>query len=201
MDENRIVGETPAEHRVYENMDRFVNLLQTVKREGIDELISWLKESDFFTAPASKAYHGAFSGGLCAHSLNVYDELCRLVNAYQEVNVTEDTIIVAALLHDLCKVNFYGVELRNRKNDDGKWEKYEAYTIKEKFCFGGHGSKSMYLAQHFIKLTPEEAVAINCHMSCWDGNKDVGNAFEAFPFAWLLHVADEAATYIKEGKV
>ena len=117
---------------------------------------------------------------------------------YSEVQVPEESVVIAALFHDLCKVNLYTTEKRNRKNSAGQWESYDAYTIQEKFCFGGHGSKSVFLARHFISLTPEEAVAINCHMSSWDGNTNVGKAFEQFPFAWLLHVADESATYIIE---
>ena len=86
------------------------------------------------------------------------------------------------------------------KNADGKWESYDSYTINEKFKYGGHGSKSVFIVQSFIPLEPVEAVAINCHMGAWDGNKEVGGAYEAFPAAWLLHVADEAASYVKEGK-
>lgn len=183
------------------NKERFVALCESVDRQGMDELLKWLETTDFYSAPASRGYHGAYAGGLLEHSLNVYDELKRLLAVYPEVEVPEDSVIIASLFHDLCKINFYAVEKRNRKNDEtGVWEKYDAYTIKEKFCFGGHGSKSVYLAQHFISLTPDEAVAINCHMSCWDGNKDVGSAYEQCPFAWLVHVADESATYIKEGK-
>ncbi len=182
------------------NHDRFVLLLTTVQRDGIDELVKWLEDTDFFEAPASRAYHGNYRGGLCEHSLNVYDEFVRLLAAYPEVKSQDESVIIAALLHDLCKVNYYIVEKRNRKNEQGQWESYDAYKVSEKFCFGGHGSKSVFLAQHFIRLTPEEAVAINCHMSCWAGNKDVGNVYEQLPFAWLLHVADESATYIKEGK-
>lgn len=196
------LGENENGNSMYANRDRFISLLESVKRDGIAELIRWLKESDFFTAPASRAYHGAYAGGLCEHSLNVYDELVRLLKAYPEISVQDDTVIVSSLLHDLCKVNFYTVEKRNRKNDEtGQWEKVDAYTIKERFCFGGHGSKSMYLAQHFIKLTPEEAVAINNHMSAFQSDaNDVGRAFEAFPFAWLLSVADQASCYIRENK-
>lgn len=182
-----------------ENKERFIALCKIIERDGVDELLKWLEESDFYYAPASKSYHGDYRGGLLEHSLNVYDEMRRLLAIYPEIKVTDESVIIASLFHDLCKANFYAVEQRNRKNDKGMWEKYDVYTIKERFCFGGHGSKSVFLVNHFIKLTPEEAVAINCHMSCWDGNKDVGNAFEQFPFAWLLHVADESATYIKEG--
>lgn len=180
--------------------ERFLDLCSTIKRQGIAELLEWLEKSDFFSAPASTRFHGNYPGGLLVHSLNVYDETKRLLAAYQEIQVPEESVIIASLFHDLCKVNFYATESRNRKNELGQWEKYNAYTIQEKFCFGGHGSKSVFLVQNFMKLTPEEAVAINCHMSSWDGNKDVGNAFGQYPFAWLLHVADESATYIKENK-
>lgn len=177
-----------------------MTLCHEIERDGLCDLLTWLETTDFYTAPASSKYHGAFTGGLLEHSLNVYDELKRLLSAYPEVKVEEESVIIAALFHDLCKVNFYATEKRNRKNDSGQWESYDAYTIQEKFCFGGHGSKSVYLVQHFMRLKPEEAVAIHCHMSCWDGNKEVGKAFEQFPFAWLLHCADESATYIKESK-
>ena len=176
-------------------------LCKTIKREGVDELLKWLEENDFYTCPASSRFHGAFPGGLLQHSLNVYDELKRLLNAYPEIEIPEESVIIAALFHDLCKVNFYIPEKRNRKNEHGQWESYDAYTIKEKFCYGGHGSKSVFLVQHFMKLTPEEAVAINCHMGAFSENpRDVGNAYEKFPFAWILHVADEAATYMQESK-
>lgn len=163
-----------------ENKERFISLLTSVKRDGIEDLLKWLEESDFYEAPASTRFHGSYKGGLLQHSLNVYDELKRL-------------------LHDLCKANLYAIEKKNRKVD-GKWETYDGYITKEKFCFGGHGSKSVFLAQHFIKLTPDEAVAINSHMSSWEDGaaRYVGSAFEQCPFAWAVHVADEAATYIQE---
>ena len=182
-----------------ENKERFISLCSTVDRQGLDKLMNWLEENDFYTCPASSRFHGAYPSGLLEHSLNVYDELKRLLSVYPEIKVSDESVIISALFHDLCKVNMYVTEKRNRKNTSGQWESYDAYTIKEKFSFGGHGSKSVYLVQHFIELTPEEAVAINCHMSCWNGDTTVGNAFEQFPFAWLLHVADESACYIKEG--
>lgn len=184
--------------KIIDNKERFISLCSSIKRDGIDELMNWLEKSDFYTAPASSRYHGAYQGGLLQHSLNVYDELKRLLSAYPEVKCSEESAVICSLFHDLCKVNFYATEKRNRKNQLGQWESYDAYIIDEKFKFGGHGSKSVFLVQHFIKLTPEEATSINCHMSCWDGNKDVGSAYEQNSLAWLVHVADEAATYILE---
>lgn len=180
--------------------DRYLCLARTIDRPGLFDLLDWLETTDFYTAPASTRFHGNYPGGLLEHSLNVYEELVRLVAAYPEITVSEESIIITALFHDLCKVNFYAQEKRNRKNSFGQWEQYDAYTIKEKMCFGGHGSKSLYIVQNFMRLKAEEAVAINCHMGSWDGNKDVGNAFSQYPLAWLLHCADEAATYIREGE-
>ena len=182
--------------------ERFVSLCEGINRKGIDELMSWLEIKDFYTAPASTRFHGAHEGGLVEHSLNVYDELCRLLSVYPEVQVPNESVLICSLFHDLCKVEIYDKEKRNRKNSDGVWESYDAYTINEKFCYGGHGSKSVFLIQHFIHLTPEEAVAIQCHMSTWEDGmgRSIGSAFEQFPLAWLTHVADEAATFIKEKK-
>lgn len=181
------------------NKERFVSLCASVKRKGISELLEWLGKSDFYTAPASTRFHGSYEGGLVQHSLNVYDELKRLLSIYPEIECSEETAVIISLFHDLCKVNFYGIDKRNRKNESGQWESYNAYKVDEKFCFGGHGSKSVYLTQHFIKLTPEEAVAINCHMSAFDG-ENIGSAYDQFPLAWLLSVADQSASYIKESK-
>lgn len=128
-----------------DNKKRFISLCETVNREGLDELLEWLENNDFYTCPASSRFHGAYPGGLLEHSLNVYDELKRLLSVYPEIKVSEDSVVVAALFHDLCKVNMYVTEKRNRKNENGQWESYDAYTIKEKFCYGGHGSKSVFL--------------------------------------------------------
>ena len=179
-----------------ENKERFIALCGNIKRDGIDDLMKWLESSDFYVAPASTRFHGSYAGGLLEHSLNVYDELSRILSAYPEINVSEETIIICSLFHDLCKVNMYVTEKRNRKNAEGKWESYDSYTIKEKYHFGGHGGKSVFLVQNFIKLTAEEAAAINAHMGSFD-NERVGDTYEQFPFAWALHVADEASTFLR----
>lgn len=184
-----------------ENKERFMSLIKSVERDGMTEFLKWLENTDFFEAPASTKHHLSEIGGLLQHSLNVYDELKRLITVYPNIasSVTEENIIVSTLLHDICKVNFYKKEKRNRKNDAGQWESYDSYAIDEKFCFGGHGSKSVFIVQQFMKLEPCEAIAINCHMSCWDGNKDVSSAYSKNNFAWLVHVADESASFVLEG--
>ncbi len=185
-----------------ENKKRFISLCGKIKREGIEDLMAWLEGSDFYRAPASTRFHGAYEGGLLEHSLNVYDQAKRLLPVFPEIEVDEESVIIATLFHDVCKVNFYATEKRNRKNEYGVWESYDSYTVKEKFPFGGHGSKSVFLVNNFMRLTPEEAVAINCHMSSWDSPPNsytISDAYTRFPFAWLVHVADEAAAYVVEG--
>ena len=129
----------------------------------------------------------------------------RLSAAYPELNEfassknlnLDESIAITALFHDLCKVNFYKTEQRNRKNSAGEWESYDAYTVSERLRYGGHGSKSVFIVQYYIKLRAEEAVAINCHMGIGDGKDHISEAYEENILAWLLHVADEAACYVK----
>lgn len=184
--------------------DDFIRLFtEHIKRPGAAELLAWLETTDFFAAPASTRFHGNYEGGLCEHSVNVWEELVRLLKAYPEVRVTAESAAIVSLLHDLCKIGCYKTELRNTKVN-GIWVQRPVYVFKEDYCFGGHGSKSVYLIQRYMNLAEAEAAAVNCHMGTWDRNPtdySIGSAYEAFPLAWLLHVADESATYIREQTV
>lgn len=165
-----------------------------IKREGSQELLDWLKSTDFFTAPGSTRFHDCHAGGLAEHSAKVFYELTRLLNAFPDVKASAETAAIVTLLHDICKAGCYKTEMRNRKNEFGQWEKYPVYTFKEDFAFGGHGSKSVYLIQKYMTLTDEEAVAINCHMGVENGNFAVNDAYRAYPLAFLVHTADMAST-------
>ena len=181
--------------------ERFITLCrEKIRRPGLDDLLSWLtdpKRCDFFTAPASTRYHGAYEGGLCEHSLDVWDYAQKFASACG-CEIPEESLLIASLFHDLCKVNFYGIEYRNQKVD-GEWQKVPVYTVNEKFAYGGHGSKSVFLTERFMRLEVSEAVAINCHMGYSEGGdsiRDVSKAYENCPLAWIIHVADEAATFL-----
>lgn len=173
--------------------------MANIHRDGLTDLMAWLEHTDFYTAPASTKYHGAFECGLVMHSLNVYTQLKKLCTWYG-CDASDESIAVVALFHDLCKVGFYKVEMRWRKDDNNNWEQYATWKVDEDYAFGGHGSKSVYLVQSFMKLSPAEASAINCHMGAWDMSS-YNNPSEVYArnmLAWLLHVADEAATYTME---
>lgn len=183
--------------------EQFITLyINTIKRQGASDLLEWLKKSDFFTAPASTKYHLACKGGLVQHSMNVYFELQKQADLLCKGEYSEETLAIVALLHDICKVNFYKESTRNVKNEvTGQWEKVPCYTVDEKYKFGGHGSKSVYLIMLFMKLTPEEATAINCHMGAYDrpsGDYTISGAFENNKLALMLSVADQYASFIDE---
>ena len=187
--------------------EEFIAVYQeNIQRRGADRLLEWLDSdaSDFFTAPSSTRFHGAYEGGLVEHSLNVYECLKDYLNRprTKELYYTPETIAVTALLHDICKVGFYAVDYRNAKNEQGVWEKVPYYTVRDTLPYG-HGEKSVYMIQSFMRLTRDEAFAIRYHMG-FSGNEDknsVGRALEMFPLALAVNVADMEATYYLEGSV
>ncbi len=187
----------------------FIEIYQKyIKREGAEKLLAHLmsQSSDFFTAPASSRYHGAYEGGLVEHSLNVYESLRdymerERVKELYGLEASDETIAIVALLHDLCKMNFYKPGFRNVKDDNGVWQKVPTYEIDDKLPYG-HGEKSVYIISGFMRLTREEAFAIRYHMgfSGSEEPRNVGAAFEMFPLAFALSTADMEATYFLEGK-
>lgn len=191
------------------NQERFLQIYkEKITREGADKLLEFLLNgSDFFTAPASTRYHGAFEGGLLEHSLNVYDCLCdilarpRMKEVYG-VEYSDESIAIAALLHDVCKVNFYKTSYRNVKDETGKWVSAPYYTIEDTLPYG-HGEKSVYIVSAYMRLTRDEAFAIRYHMG-FSGTEDTGNvgrALEMFPLAYATCCADMEAAFLMEGKL
>ena len=179
--------------------------LSNVHREGADKLLEYLSNSDFFTAPASARFHLAETGGLCKHSLNVYYRLRALArNEYgDDYNKVygDETLAVCGLLHDVCKVNYYVTEMRNVK-EGGEWVKKRYFKVEERFPYG-HGEKSVFIVSQFVKLTAEEAIAINWHMGGFDervkgGSYALSEALAKYKLALLLHIADLQATYLDE---
>ena len=184
----------------------YVNIIQ---RSGADKLLDWIENrTDFFDAPASTRYHLAEPGGLVKHSDHVFERLNALCESEDWVakgisKPQKESIAICGLLHDLCKANFYKTSTRNVKNDaTGQWEKVPYYTVEDQFPYG-HGEKSVFLIERFMRLKTEEAVAIRWHMGGFDdaargGSFAISAAFEKHPLALLLHLADMQATYLDE---
>ena len=189
--------------------EQFIEIFNDhIRRPGADALLAWLEKSDFFTAPASTRFHLSEPGGLVKHSIHVYERLREMFSNELERNTDgpvilsdedEEKIAICGLLHDICKVNFYDVEMRNRKNERGQWEKYPYYVVNDQLPYG-HGEKSVYIISGFMKLTRPEAMAIRWHMG-FSGGEDsrlVGQALQQYPLAFALSVADMEATYFLE---
>lgn len=193
-----------------ENKQRFIEIYrENIKREGADKLLDYLmsKNCDFFTAPASTRFHCAYEGGLCEHSLNVYDCLKSYLDSDRAkntfgLNFSDESIAIVSLLHDVCKTQTYKVSTRNTKDEKGNWVKVPYYEYNDTLPYG-HGEKSVYIVSGFMRLTRDEAMAIRWHMG-FSGTEDqklVGNALHMYPLALALMIADcEASSFLEERK-
>lgn len=174
---------------------------ENISRSGSEELLEWLEKTDFFTAPASTKFHGACAGGLVQHSVNVYEVM--MEKHFEEEIDSKESFAICALLHDLCKAQFYKVSTRNVKNETtGAWEKQPYYSIEDSFPYG-HGEKSVFLIERFMRLKTSEAVAIRWHMGGFDeaargGSFAISQAYDRYPLAVKLHLSDLESTYLRE---
>jgi hypothetical protein len=191
--------------------DKIISLLGSVNREGIDNLIEFLQNSDYFKAPASTKYHGNFEGGLAEHCYNVYT-LFKEKNDRFNLGLPEDTVIITALCHDLCKVNFYkrgiknvkqGKKVNYRGQEVDNWVEKEVWEVDDIYPVG-HGEKSIIMLQHFIKLTKDEVLLIRWHMGGFeskDNSMHMYNAYEILPACVAIHAADIESSYLLEKRV
>lgn len=205
------------------NIKKFEELLGEVKREGIENLLGFIRKSDFYTAPASTRFHLCEEGGLLKHSLHVYECLNAKLSApiWKDVlkDVSRETILIVSLLHDLCKTDYYVTDYKNQKTYDVDkvksasprevkhdtkgdyiWETVPCYTVDNKYPLG-HGNKSVYFILQYIKLSMEEIASITFHMGAYcDSSQwnELGQAYEKYPLVLALHQADMEATHILE---
>lgn len=182
-----------------------IRLLRDTGRKGIDAMIEYIEHgTDFFDAPASTKHHCAYVGGLAEHSLNVYNALMRL-DGLLAPDHPHDQVVITALLHDICKTNFYVQEQAWRKDDRGKWESYTRWGVNDTLPLG-HGEKSLYIINKFIQLSDAEAAAIRWHMGAWTAgmttdhslSKAYNTSVDKYPLVTLLATADNLATHLIE---
>ena len=189
----------------------FENLLRSTNREGIESVIAFLNNTDFYTAPSSASYHSNYQGGLLDHSLLVYSTAMRYRSILLEMQpdleerIPEESVIISALLHDVCKICFYKQTHKLIKEVNGAWESYIGYEIEDTFPIG-HGEKSVIMLQNFgLKLTADEMLAIRFHMGSWDGallTNDVKfsyqNAMNKCPLMTIIQNADSTSSLLFE---
>lgn len=198
------------------NIERFEKEMSKIDRDsrpGIEKLMDYIRKSDMYTAPSSTRFHLSVRGGLLQHSLNVLNVLRSLLHdngdgtyTYlvcgedlgERFHISEESVIIIALLHDLCKTRFYKEDERWRKDENGQWEKYNTYTIDDQSPLG-HGEKSALMIQQFMPLEPVELYAIRWHMGFSDDNTNTfSKAVDLYPIVWAVHCADMMATHFIE---
>ena len=176
-----------------------------ITRDGADKLLDWLLKSDFTSCPASTKFHSNHEGGLIEHSVKAYKRFIKNLQKEYGDNwtekISEESAAIIGLLHDICKVGYYKQEMRNVK-EDGVWIQKPYYAVDDKLPYG-HGEKSVYIISGFMKLTREEAMAINWHMGGFDtrvqgGSYSISIAFYNYPVALIFHLSDVEATYLDE---
>ena len=188
---------------VSEYREIFEHYLTSTGRFGMDALIEWIRATDFYTAPASTAYHGNHAGGLLLHSLNVYRALEELPKAFHRFTIPPESIAITALLHDVCKIGCYHMDKRNRKNEDGKWESVPYWRYEDEWPMG-HGEKSAILLLKYISLTNEELAMIRWHMgqetSIYGRTDGFAQMAAVEPNIVALHIADLYASFFMDAK-
>ena len=138
-------------------------LREFVKEYGCESFFPWkeLLCTDFFIAPASTKYHGAYAGGLFDHSLNVANSLCYFTGAQiTDPWMRPESPFLVGVLHEVCKIGKYTV---NDTHDGFVWSPHGEWPL-----YGGHGSESLIRIQHMMELTEEEALCIRFHMGPYE---------------------------------
>ena len=194
-----------------DNREKFIEALKSTGRNGIDAVLAGLEELGFFIAPASTRFHGAEKGGLLAHSLNVYEQAMALremeikLKPQLEEKLPVMSVVIASLLHDVCKAEVYKEVEKFRKDQEGKWEKYTTYGVDYSVFPMGHGEKSVVrLLRWGLEMTEDEMLAIRWHMSAFDmpdSPEARGNftaAGDKSPLVTLISCADTLAAHLTE---
>ncbi len=193
--------------------EKYIEMLRSTGKQGVEEVISYLEKVGFFAAPASIGHHLNYDGGLVEHSINVCNMALALrknvveMNPEMEAKLPEKSIILVALLHDVCKANIYKKAQKWRKDGQGRWEQYDTYETDYSRMPVGHGEKSVIMLLSLgLKMSVDEIVAIRWHMGAWDlpfqsyeVKSNINEAADRYPLLSLIQSADNLSTHLLEG--
>lgn len=205
---------TPLE--IEKNKERFITYCREhIHRDGLEALLAYLEKTDFYTAPSSASFHLNEDGGLCRHSINVFETAVRLNDSVILPAIKDGTspfteplpvesIAIAALFHDFCKTKLYHKAERWKKDENGRWVSYPGYELQDEFPFG-HGEKSCVIIGWFMRLRQEELLAIRWHMGMFEMTEQGSGtryayraAMEKTPLVVLIQAADMLAANCME---
>ncbi|MBR3712804.1 MAG: HD family phosphohydrolase [Bacteroidales bacterium] len=192
----------------------FITLLKSTERDGVDDVIEELQELGFFDAPASSSFHLNYDGGLVEHSLNV----CRValgirqqmiaMNKNMAEYLPEDSVIIASLLHDVCKADIYKKVTKKKKDKFGMIQTKQGFKLDYTNFPLGHGEKSaIVLLRAGLAMSDYEIMAIRWHMAAWDLpfqsadiKENLNKARDICPLCAVIQTADTLASSILERK-
>ena len=205
-----------TELEISSNRERFRELAtKYIQREGLDKLLEYLDKTDFYTAPSSTKFHLNEDGGLCQHSINVFETALKLREHIAQPalssgegpftgEISEESVAISCLFHDLCKIGIYHKTERWKKDENGRWVSYPGYEVKDELPLG-HGEKSAYIVRGFLKLQRDELLAIRWHMGMFDMGdsgssliRSFRNALDQCPLVSLVHSADFMTSNLRE---
>ena len=196
-----------------ELIERYESLLRSTGRDGIEDLIGFIRKSDFYTAPASSRFHNCHEGGLLEHTMNVYNCLMNKKEnpVFKDALPEDSSMILIALLHDICKTFMYATEYKNKKvysehgsksDSNGRfdWVTVPGYTVQDEIPYG-HGEKSVMMVEQYIPLKPAERYAIRWHMGFTEPKENwntLSAAIRKYPVILAVSEADLESTYLLE---
>ena len=192
--------------------EQFKDKLLSTERDGMENVIKHLERLGFFIAPASTKFHLNVKGGLMQHSWNVCNTALMLREQMIQMKpelaekLPVESVIIASLLHDVCKSNIYKDAILNRKNDQGYWEKVPGYEVDYSSLPLGHGEKSVIMLLTLgLKLTKDEMLAIRWHMTAWElafqspeQKSNLQKAREIAPLCVIIQAADGLSSSLLE---
>jgi len=185
---------------------RYQKLKELVKKrkKQFRNLISFIeKETTWLTSPASTKFHLSEEGGLLEHSINVAECMLKIKGVLAP-EISDESCIIVALLHDLGKVGMPGNPqyLVNEPSEKQKKYGYKPdfpYRYNKELIYLSVPIRSLYLAMKHIDLSEEEVQAIAYH----DGQYVEDNhscAGREKPLTLLLQYADTWSGFVLEGR-
>lgn len=203
-------------NEIEENKQLYIRLCREhIQRDGIEKVLAYLGKTDFYVAPSSSNFHLNEDGGLCKHSINVFETACKLYDDIAKPNIengvspfteeiSKESIAIATLFHDLCKIKLYHKAERWKKDEKNRWQSYWGYEINDEFPLG-HGEKSCLMLSWYMRLKPEEMLAIRWHMGMYDiGENGTSQRYSFYaaldksPLVSIVHAADFLSSRLLE---
>jgi hypothetical protein len=159
------------------------------------------RETSWLTSPASTRFHLNIERGLLLHSVGVtYNAIG--IRDLLAPDIPDESIVIAALFHDLGKVGYPGKPyyLRN----DVQWEvskRNMTYKVNPEATTMNLAVRSLYLISNRVELSEDEAQAIVAHDGIYPVPGGVNNLdyhHKECRLQMIVHFADKWTAAVDE---